>query len=148
MVARFAYQWADQRQPIKDRPVCIILVTDIPDPRDVATSQNPTLLKRVIYLPITTKSPRPDQIGIAIPPLVAAQLRLRDDPSWIIASECNVQFWPNDLARARGKLSDWYHGFIPPNFFDRIRAIFEAELAKRKVKAPKIIYLPGRAPKR
>src|SRR5436853_6967121 len=96
MVVRFGYRWADQRQASKDRPACIVLVADEAVPRNVARSEK-QVLKKVVYLPITTKPPRPDQIGIEIPPRAAADLNLRGERRWDIATESNMQFWRNDL---------------------------------------------------
>src|SRR4051812_36287654 len=94
MVVRFQYQWADQVQPVKSRPVCIALVRPVPDPRSSAAAgeKSPHVLKEVVYLPISTQPPRSDQVGIEFPAAVLSILGLKYPRSWVIVSECNVQY--------------------------------------------------------
>src|SRR3954471_13477170 len=102
MVVRFNYQWADGQQAHKDRPACVIFVRIRTDPRlSTEQEEDAGFVKEVTYLPITTKAPKADQAAIRIPDQVSKHLRLPDE-SWIVISECNVQYWPNDLARLPG----------------------------------------------
>lgn len=142
LVVRFGYRWADDRAQVKDRPVCVVLVSEVPDLSGGAQHSN--LLKRILYVPISTKPPRSDQVGLEIPRSVAANLRLRDTQNWVVLSECNVQFWPNDLARVPHIGGEWVHGYVPPRFFDKIRDAFVAELTRRKVQVRNVSYLPPR----
>ena len=144
MVVRLTYRWIGQSPTSKERPVCIALVTEVPDPRDIQKRGTAPILQRVVYLPITTKPLQQDRVGLDIPVRVLRHLGLREEPTWIVVSECNIQFWPNDLVPASRNPTKWLHGFIPPMLYDRIRNVFAREAAKRKVAAPKVLYLPSR----
>jgi hypothetical protein len=144
MVVRFQYQWADQKQPVKDRPACIVLVRPRPDPRTDHALSAQEELKDIVYLAISTRPPRADQTGIEIPPAVCSILGLRDARCWVITSECNAQYWPNDLARIGSKSGAFHYGFMPPRFFKRVRDAFREELARRKATIQNVHYLPPR----
>jgi hypothetical protein len=144
MVVRFNYQWADRKQHQKDRPACVVFVKITPDPRFPQDQDNPVLVKEVIYLPISTKPPRPDQPAVKIPDQVRRHLDLPDD-SWIVISECNVQYWPNDVSRVPGSRR-WFYGFIPPRLFRKVRDEVVAELKKQRLKMHNVRYLPPRSP--
>jgi hypothetical protein len=144
MVVRFNYQWADGNQPHKDRPACVIFVRARPDPRVPPEAQDDlSFVKEVTYLPITTKPPRTDQAAIRVPHQVSKHLKLPEE-SWIIISECNVQYWPNDLARVPGSAGEWLYGFVPPRFFRKIRDELIGELKKQRVALRNVLYLPPR----
>jgi hypothetical protein len=141
MVVRFNYQWADENQPHKDRPACVIFVRVCPDPR--LTSSDSEFVKEVTYLPITTKPPTNGQPSLKIPDQICSHLGLPEQ-SWIIISECNVQYWPADLARVPGRAGDWLYGFISPRFFRKIRDALVVELKKQRVAMQNVHYLPPR----
>jgi hypothetical protein len=143
MVVRFDYQWADGKQPRKDRPVCVVLVKVRPDPRLQRAAHEPALLNEVIYLPVSTKSPRADQSAVKIPDQVRRHLDLPGE-SWIVISECNVQFWPNDLSRVPGS-GKWLYGFLPPRFFRSVRDRLVKELKSQRLKMENVRYLPPRS---
>ena len=101
MVVRFGYQWVDPKQHQKDRPACVAFFKLRPDPRTAVGSNDPVLVKEVIYLPISTKPPGADQSAVKIPDQVRRHLGLPDE-SWIVISECNVVTCFLDEAAARG----------------------------------------------
>ncbi|MCK1735159.1 hypothetical protein IVA79_14540 [Bradyrhizobium sp. 138] len=142
MVVRFDYQWADRKQPRKDRPVCVVLVKVRPDPRSQREADESALLEEVIYLPVSTKPPRADQTAVKIPDQVCRHLDLSGE-SWIVISECNVQFWPNDLSRVPGSRK-WLYGFLPPGFFRSVRDRLVEELKNQRLKMENVRYLPPR----
>ncbi|UUO25853.1 MULTISPECIES: hypothetical protein [Bradyrhizobium] len=142
MVVRFDYQWADRKQPRKDRPACVVLVKVRPDPRPHREGDEPARLDEVIYLPVSTKPPRADQAAVRIPDQVRRHLGLPGE-SWIVISECNVQFWPNDLSRVPGS-GRWLYGFLPPRFFRSVRDRLVEELKSQRLKMGNVRYLPPR----
>ena len=143
MVVRFNYQWADRKQPQKDRPSCVILVKVQPDPRYPPGAEDPVFVKEVVYLPISTKHPRADEPAVKIPDQVRRHLDLPDE-CWIIISECNVQYWPNDLTRVP-RSGKWLYGFIPPGLFRKIRDEVVVELKKQRLKMHNVRYLAPRS---
>jgi hypothetical protein len=143
MVVRFEYQWVDPKQPHKDRPACVAFVKLRADPRTPPGSVDPVFVKEVIYLPISTKPPRADQSAVKMPEQVRRHLGLPDE-SWIIVSECNVQYWPNDLSRIPGSRR-WLYGFLPPRFFRSVRERLVDELKSQRLKMHNVRYLPPRS---
>ncbi|MDN3276492.1 hypothetical protein QWJ07_19685 [Frankia sp. RB7] len=143
MVVRFDYQWVDRKQPRKDRPACVVLVKIRPDPRPPRAASKPAILNEVIYLPVSTKPPRVDQVAVKIPDQVRRHLDLPAE-SWIVISECNVQFWPNDLSRVPGS-GKWLYGFLPPRFFRGVRDRLVEELKSQRLKMENVHYLPPRS---
>jgi len=145
MVVRFNYQWADARQPHKDRPACVVFVKLRPDPRPQPRSNQdgPVFVKEVIYVPISTKPPSKDQVSLKIPDQVCRHIGLQEE-SWVIVSECNVQYWPNDLSRVPGADGEWLYGFVPPRFFRKIRDEMVRELKEQRLKMQNVLYLPPR----
>jgi hypothetical protein len=144
MVVRFEYQWADGEQVAKERPACVALVRSVRDPRAQA-GEPPTLLKEVVYLPISTKPPRADQHAIELAPTVCKSLQLSEERNWIFVSECNVQYWPNDLGRVAGARDPWLYGYIPPRLFRKVVDLFKEEIRRRKSGVRKVHYLPPRS---
>lgn len=143
MVVRFGYQWVDPKQHQKDRPACVAFFKLRPDPRTAVGSNDPVLVKEVIYLPISTKPPGADQSAVKIPDQVRRHLGL-PDKSWIVISECNVQYWPNDLSLVPGSRR-WLYGFLPPRFFRKIRDQLVEELKSQRLKMHNVRYLPPRS---
>jgi hypothetical protein len=143
MVVRYDYQWIDQKQPQKARPACVAFFKLRPDPRTPAGSEDAVFVKEVIYFPISTKPPHADQAAVKIPDQVRRHLGLPDQ-SWIIISECNVQYWPNDLSRVPGS-GKWIYGFFPPRFFRSLRDQLVVELKSQRLKMHNVRYLPPRS---
>ena len=114
-----------RKQPRKDRPACVVFVKIRPDPRS-PSDEDSLYLKEVIYLPISTKPPRAAQRAVKIPHQVRLHLGIPDD-CWIVISECNIQYWPNDLNRVPGS-GKWLYGFLPPRFFRSVRDQLVVEL--------------------
>src|SRR5712691_1878315 len=145
MVVRFHYRWADPNQPVKERPACIAFVRSVVPARNNPEKRGEAgYVKEVVYLPISTRSPRPDQTGIEIPAAICNLLGLRDIRSWVIVSECHVQYWPTDLGRVPGRARQWHYGFMPPRFFARITEVFRSELRRRAATVQNVHYLPPR----
>jgi hypothetical protein len=136
LVVRFLYRWAGEQEARKDRPACIMLV------RNVVAKSEGLPMPEVVYLPISSKPPRDDQKCLLIPPKLAAHLEFRETHNWVIVSECNLQFWPNDLARIPGAQERWSYGFIAPNFFAKILEVFREEMRRRAVTVQNVHYLP------
>jgi hypothetical protein len=143
MVVRFDYQWVDHKQPQKDRPACVAFFKLRPDPRTSPNSEETAFVKEVIYLPISTKPPRADQAAVKIPDQVRRHLGLSDD-SWIVISECNVQYWPNGLSRVPSS-GKWLYGHLPPRFFRSLRDRLVVELKEQRLKMHNVRYLPPRS---
>jgi hypothetical protein len=144
MVVRFNYRWSDPQQAVKERPACIAFVRAVRDPRHSEEGAADAVLKEVVYLPITSKEPRPPTMGHRIPDTVCRALHIEGRRSWVIVSECNVQYWPNDLARVSRPGSEWVYGFVPPRFFRTISEAFKAEIKRRRATVQEVHYLPGR----
>lgn len=128
LVFRCDYLWLDEtasaRSSGKERPACLVATLD-----DEADPQ------LVVILPITHSRPRGGTVGIEIPQAVTEKLGLDEARSWIVASEANVDFWPNaGLAPIPGKRGTYAYGFLPPNLFENVRAKFLVLLAERRAK--------------
>ena len=125
LIIRYDYLWMHEatagRDQGKTRPTCLIAATD------------PAVRPRyVVLLPITHTRPIGDTVGIEIPARVRQALGLHDAPSWVIASEHNIDEWPNaGLSPLPGLPDVFSYGFIPPGLFAQIRACF-LELARAK----------------
>lgn len=124
LIVRYDYLWSHEaaagRDQGKDRPACL-----------VAASDSLTKPRYVVLLPITHSPPDANSVGIEIPPKVKRALGLDDAPSWVIASEHNVDEWPNaGLSPIPGRSDVFSYGFIPPGLFAQIKAGF-LELARR-----------------
>jgi hypothetical protein len=124
LVVRYDYLWADEaaggRDIGKDRPACLIAASD-------ATATP----RFVVILPITHTPPRDETAAVEIPSKVKRAIGLDDVPSWVIASEHNVDEWPNGgLAPIPGRPGVFSYGFIPPGLFAQIKTKF-LELAQQ-----------------
>jgi hypothetical protein len=124
LVIRYDYLWTREaaagRQQGKDRPACL-----------VAASDSTVTPRFVVILPITHAVPAGDTVGIEIPARVRQAIGLDDAPSWIIASDHNVDEWPNaGLTSIPGHPETFSYGFIPPGLFKQVKSMF-LELADR-----------------
>jgi hypothetical protein len=143
MVVRFQYQWADGKQQAKDRPACIAVVRPLKDAKPVDPNRGQVAtLKEVVYLPISTKPPKSDQTAIKIPASICSILGLRESDCWVVVSECNVQYWANDINRVPDRDKAWYYGFVPPRFFEKIKEAFRQEIVRRSASIKNVHYLP------
>jgi hypothetical protein len=129
LVIRYSYLWKRESdlgrdEGVKDRPCAIIVALEDVDGR-----------ARVFVLPITHSEPKPPTIGIEIPRLLAARLRLDSELSWVIVSELNSFSWPGpDLRPIPGQdMESIAYGFLPPRFFRIIRDAYLALDAERRV---------------
>ncbi len=118
LVVRYDYLWTHEaaagRDQGKTRPTCLIAATD------------PAVVPRyVVLLPITHTPPAVDTVGIEMPTSVKQALGLDEPPSWVIASEFNIDAWPNaGLSPLPGQPGTFGYGFIPPGLFAKIKARF------------------------
>jgi hypothetical protein len=110
-----------RRHQGKDRPACIVAVTDsLVRPR------------YVVLLPITGDATRRRHDRHRDPGKGKQAIGLDDAPSWVIVSEHNIDEWPNaGLSPVPGKPGVFGYGFIPPGPFKQITARFLG-LARRK----------------
>jgi len=127
LVISYAYLWhrehqAGQEEGRKDRPSVIVLAVERKE--DGATI--------VTALPITHAAPVDPATAVEIPAPVKRHLGLDDARSWVIVTEGNEFVWPGyDLRKVPNK--DRYdYGFLPPRFFNQIRAAFLAWHRTRK----------------
>ena len=80
----------------------------------------------VVILPITHVKPPPGTPALEIPAAVKSHLGLDEQRSWIMASECNVDSWPNpDLVPVARRSGEYAYGFLPPQLFNRVRELFK-----------------------
>jgi hypothetical protein len=116
LVIRYDYLWTNEAAAGhgKERPACILAALD--------SAMAPRF---VVILPVTHRPPDGDTVGIEIPAKVRAALGLDAAPCWVIASEHNVDEWPNaGLAPLPGRPGEFSYGFIPPGLFARVKAKF------------------------
>ena len=128
LVIRYDYLWSGEtgsaRISGKERPACLVATLD--------DDADPQL---VLILPITHSKPKSETVGIEIPQRVAEHLGLDAARSWIVISEGNVDFWPNaGLAPVPGKRGAFMYGFLPPAFFEKVKAGFLKLFEKRCAK--------------
>ena len=118
LVVRYDYLWSHEtaagREQGKERPACLVAATDsLARPRFV------------VLLPITHTPPADATVSIEIPPKVRQALGLDDARCWVVASEHNVDEWPNaGLAPVPGRPRVFSYGFVPPRLFAQIKAKF------------------------
>lgn len=126
LVIRYNYLWRTDfeagHERAKARPACIVAAID-------TQASGST---RVVILPITHSLPNPGTESLEIPQKVKEHLRLDEERSWIILTECNIDVWPSpDLSPLPSDPSAFDYGFLPPKFFEKIRSRFY-EIAKDK----------------
>ena len=97
----------------KARPCAIVIVV-------TQTAGNaPT----VVVAPITHARPREPTGAIEVPVSIKRNLGLDDDPSWVVVDDLNVFQWPGfDLRPIPGSRDRYEYGFVPPRFFELIKA--------------------------
>ncbi|MCL2716863.1 MAG: hypothetical protein FWD68_20475 [Alphaproteobacteria bacterium] len=132
LVFRYDYLWSGDaaagHQQGKDRPACLVFAAE------------PSLSPRfVVILPITHTQPSDDVAAIEIPPRVKAALGLAHDRSWIIASDFNVDCWPNSgLSPIPNRSGTFSYGFLPPGLFRKVKDAFSTtHRAKRARGVPR-----------
>lgn len=118
LVIRYDYLWSHEaaagHDQGKERPACLVAAMD------------PEVSPRfVVILPIMHKRPDKNTVGVEIPVKVRQALGLDDGPSWVIASEHNVDEWPNaGVALLPGRPGVFSYAFIPPGLFAQVKAKF------------------------
>lgn len=121
LVLNYAYLWHNEHlagleEGLKDRPSAIVLT-------ETRASDGATV---VTVLAITHSAPRDAATAIEIPQQIKKHLGLDDARSWIVLTEVNEFVWPGyDLRRVPGE-DRYAYGFLPPRFFEAVRAAFIA----------------------
>jgi hypothetical protein len=133
LVISYSFLWSDEAaaghaEGRKNRPCAIVLATApdacVPDG------------KRVVVLPITHTQPMDDDAAVELPHGIRRHLGLDDAPSWVVVDELNVFLWPGfDLRHLPGKPGQYAYGYLPPRFFDRLRAKLRERRAHGRLKA-------------
>jgi hypothetical protein len=128
LVINYAYLWHDEHRAgyeegRKYRPSVVVLTTQI--------SATET---RVLALPITHRAPDNAEDAIEIPSRVKQHLKLDAERSWIIISEGNAFVWPGHDMKQVPAGSRYEYGYLPPNFFSKLRAEFVANAALRRTR--------------
>ena len=143
LIFRYGYLWlAEFRQgrvdPIKDRPACIVIrVADPADARLSVAGAQPAPLdpNDVVLLPIATRRPSADQLGVELSP--EEKSLCRPDPavrSWVIVSEFNADVWPNADLSLVPETGAFAYGVARPGLLARVgRAFAEARRSRRIV---------------
>jgi len=126
LVFRYDYLWKREakagRSTSKDRPACLVVVTD--------SSVDPRV---VVILPITHSRPFGGSVGVEIPPVVRRNLDLDDQKCWIVVSEANVDKWPNaGITRIPNSHAAFSYGFLPPGLFAEIKKAMLRHLDLRR----------------
>jgi hypothetical protein len=132
LVISYAYLWhyehnAGQEEGLKDRPSVIVLVVEREG--DDATV--------VTVLPITHSAPHDPKSAVEIPLAVRRHLGLDAERSWIVVSEGNEFLWPGFDIRKMPLMDSYDYGFLPPRFFDSVRAAFLSWSKTGKAKSTK-----------
>lgn len=122
LVIRYSYLWAREHddgreEGIKDR-LCAVVVA----------ATNEAGKTRVTVLPVTHSSPVDLAAAVEIPYETKIRLGLDSERSWIVLEEGNEFFWPRpDLRPIPGaNLETAIYGFLPPRFFNTVRARYSA----------------------
>src|SRR5580658_2696986 len=143
LIFRYGYLWiAEFRQgrtdPVKDRPACIVLRVAAAQDLGLrlAGAQSARLDPGdVVILPITTRAPTEDQVGVELSPEEKTLCRL--DPgvrSWVIVSEFNADIWPNADLSLAPETGEIFYGIARPGLLPRIgRAFADARRTRRIV---------------
>jgi len=133
LVISYSYLWSDEAaaghvEGRKHRP-CAIVLAVAPDPRVYEG-------RRVAVLPITHAPPSDAGGAVELPRAVRKHLGLDDAPSWVIVDELNEFVWPGfDLRHVPGKPGQYAYGFLPPRFFDGLRARLRERRTQRQLNA-------------
>lgn len=127
LVIRYSYLWhsefvSGREEGIKDRPCAIV----------AAVKKGADDDWRVLVLPVTHSEPTDRETAIEIPPATKKRLGLDRGRSWIVLTEWNEFSWPGpDLRLAQGGNEKTIaYGYLPANFFAKVRAAFVARVKK------------------
>ncbi len=130
LVIRYSYLWlnefrAGREEGVKDRPCAIV----------AAIQEEPGGEQRVLVLPVTHSVPTRLEFAIEIPLIIKRYLGLDSEQSWIVLEETNEFIWPGpDLRIISGSdESTVAYGFLPPRFFEKVRAEFLSLVQKKDV---------------
>jgi hypothetical protein len=127
LVISYAYLWHHEHQDghdegRKDRPCVIVVATERAD--DGATI--------VTVAPITHRPSDDPAAAVEIPQAIKQTLSLDLDRSWVVVNEGNKFVWPGFDLRKIPATGQFDYGFLPPRFFNDVRAGFQAWRSKRK----------------
>lgn len=131
LVIRYAFLWKEdydrgRYEASKERPCAIVLAAT---PKDRGDTQ-------VVVAPITHSAPDPNNISASLemPAAVARALGLDGGRHWVRLTQLNRFIWPGyDLRPRTDDPARIDYGFIPEDFFDKIKAAIIAENRKRKL---------------
>ena len=118
LVISYSYLWseeaaADRTEGRKARPCAIIVVV----------TQSAGTAPTVVVAPMTHTLPREPAGAVEIPVSIKRDLGLDDDRSWVVVDDLNVFQWPGfDLRPIPGSRDRYDYGFVPPRFFEAIKA--------------------------
>ena len=121
LVLNYAYLWHDehragQDEARKDRP-CVIVSCAAREAGGTMT---------VAVLPFTHSAPVEQDSAVEVPPAIKRHLGLDDASSWIVVAEGNEFVWPGYDLRRVVRTTDYAFGFLPPRFFKKVLAAFNA----------------------
>lgn len=129
MVISYAYLWryeheAGHDEGRKNRPCVIVL-----------SVEHKNESRSVTVAPITHRQPADATTGLELPPRIKQHLGLDNEKSWVILSEVNQFVWPGfDLQPVPGAKNKFDYGFLPPNFFEKIRSGILNLILKRRTR--------------
>jgi len=126
-VIDYRYLWWGEfrkglEEGLKDRPCAVVFALE-----------NKGGKTRVYVLPITHTKPLESENGIELLDQWKRQLRLDDQPSWIITSELNHFEWPGPdiVGESTEAIS---RGFLPHRVTTRLREMIRARVRDKKVR--------------
>ena len=127
-VLSYAYLWsheadAGQEEGLKDRPVAVVVATEIKDG-----------LVQLLVAPITHRQQVATRQALRLPTTVKRDLGLDSQPSWIILSELNRFIWPGPDVRIVPNGDDPFYGAIPDGLFVELRDAIVAFATSRKLR--------------
>jgi hypothetical protein len=127
LVIRYSFLWsgeaaAGKSEGGKDRPVAIV----------VASSKTTEGEVRVVVAPITHSLPKDAAASLEIPEATRRELGLDDGRQWIRFDELNSFVWPGYDIRPIPGTQRIDYGFLPKDFYERMRkGILERQVARK-----------------
>ena len=82
---------------------------------------------QLLVVPVTTRTPRPGDAAVELPPRVREHLGLGDERCWIVTDEYNLFTWPGPDIRPvpQAGATGPRYGSIPGKLFEQVRASLE-----------------------
>lgn len=131
LVVRYAFLWREDYdkgtyEAAKDRPCAIVLAANVRETTDI----------QVVVVPITHSAPATDEnaTSLEMPHAVAQSLGLDAGRHWVRLTQLNRFIWPGYDLRPRPDMPERVdYGFVPEEFFERIRSAILAENKRKKI---------------